>query len=143
MRYLVLSSFLAFAACGGSSGGGDPDASGNHPDGSAHVDSPHGGSDAQAGSDAIVVGDAVETGVCGQPGDQGNELGVGLYCTSITDCFGTSGAPLCAVLGDPNAHFCTKTCTMGDDASCGTNASCTCNTSNQCGCTPNYCLGGE
>ena len=139
MRYLLLS--LILAACGGGgSGGGTPDSSGPHPDGAPGVDSPHNGSDA-APQDAAA--DGFETGACGQPGDTGNELGVGYYCTSFNDCFATSGAPLCAVLGDPNAHFCTKTCTMGDDASCGTNASCTCNSNNQCGCTPNYCLGGE
>jgi hypothetical protein len=74
---------------------------------------------------------------CGHPGDMGNELGVGKYCTGLTDCLGQS-AGICAVIGDPNAHFCTKTCTQGNNASCGSNAQCACQGS-QCGCLPNSC----
>ena len=76
---------------------------------------------------------------CGHPGDTGNEIGVGKFCTGLSDC--TSTAPLCSQIGDPTTHFCTKTCpAMGSDATCGTNAKCECNSSNQCGCTPNACL---
>lgn len=76
---------------------------------------------------------------CGHPGDTGNELMIGKFCTSFGDC--PSTAPLCSVIGDPTTHFCTRTCSMaGSDAACGTNTTCTCNSSNQCGCTPNACL---
>jgi hypothetical protein len=83
--------------------------------------------------------------ICGNPGDTGNEKGIGKFCTSVGDCADTVGAPLCANLGNPDAHFCTTTCPsseMGSNSpTCGTGISCTCNSSNQCGCTPNSCLG--
>ncbi len=76
---------------------------------------------------------------CGKPGDTGNELGIGKFCTSFSDC--PSTAPLCSVIGDSTTHFCTKTCTtQGSTTECGTNTTCECNSSNQCGCTPNSCL---
>ena len=78
---------------------------------------------------------------CGKPGDTGNELGVGTFCASLSDCGSTQSAPLCSSLGDKDTHFCTRTCTMGSTTDCGTAAECTCNASNQCGCTPSVCLG--
>lgn len=78
---------------------------------------------------------------CGRPGDMGNELGIGKFCASLSDCGSTQSAPLCSSLGDPNTHFCTKTCPMGSTDACGTGAECTCNANNQCGCTPSVCLG--
>jgi hypothetical protein len=78
--------------------------------------------------------------LCGHPGDMGNELGIGKFCASLSDCNGTASAPLCSSLGDPDTHFCTKTCQMGSTGSCGTGAECTCNNNNQCGCTPTVCL---
>ena len=77
---------------------------------------------------------------CGAPGDMGNELGIGKYCASLSDCSTTASAPLCSSLGDPDTHFCTKTCPMGSTDACGTGAQCVCNASNQCGCTPSVCL---
>ena len=97
-----------------------------------------GGEDGQKMADASV--DAFESD-CGKPGDTGNELGIGKFCASLSDCNGTPSAPLCSSLGDPNTHFCTKTCPMGSTDSCGTGAQCVCNSSNQCGCTPSACLG--
>jgi hypothetical protein len=89
-------------------------------------------------SDAAV--DAFNS-TCGQPGDTGNELGIGHFCKQFSDCSTTASAPLCSVIGDQTTHFCTKTCTNGGSADqCGTNAACTCNASNQCGCTPMACL---
>jgi hypothetical protein len=76
--------------------------------------------------------------VCGHPGDVGNALGVGKYCSQIPDCSGQS-AGICAILGDPNAHFCTKTCPMGSVDACGSGATCACQGS-QCGCVPDACL---
>jgi len=79
---------------------------------------------------------------CGHPGDTGNELGIGKFCTSLSDCTTTVSAPLCSILGDPTTHFCTETCSAtGSAGQCGTATTCTCNTSNQCGCTPTVCLG--
>lgn len=78
---------------------------------------------------------------CGFPGDVGNELGIGAFCDSIQDC-ADIGLPFCSSLGDPNTHFCTKTCDdENDDAVCGSATECTCNGNNQCGCTPTVCLG--
>lgn len=78
---------------------------------------------------------------CGHPGDPGNELGIGKFCASLSDCSTTQAAPLCSSLGDPNTHFCTKTCAKGSTDQCGTATECTCNANNQCGCTPSVCLG--
>jgi len=77
---------------------------------------------------------------CGYPGDTGNELGVGQFCTLLSDCSANAGAHLCATAGNMQAHFCTKTCVMGSDAACGTNAMCVCQ-GTACGCTPTSCLG--
>lgn len=83
--------------------------------------------------------DAFES-TCGMPGDQGNELGVGKFCATLSDCSATPMAKLCSSLGDPTTHFCTKTCQMGSTDQCGAATSCVCNASNQCGCTPDACL---
>ncbi|MBX3154973.1 MAG: hypothetical protein KF773_03160 [Deltaproteobacteria bacterium] len=91
--------------------------------------------------DAAPTADAFESD-CGVPGDLGNELGIGKFCASLSDCSGTANAPLCSSLGDPNTHFCTKTCQMnGPPDQCGTATECTCNGGGQCGCTPSVCLG--
>lgn len=74
---------------------------------------------------------------CGMAGDVGNDMGVGKYCAELSDCSGA--ASICAILGDPNAHFCTKTCAMGSTDACGDNATCACQ-GGSCGCVPNTCL---
>ena|SRR5688572_7091425 len=91
--------------------------------------------------DAAVEADAFESD-CGFPGDEGDELGIGKFCESLSDCSDTTGAPLCSSFGDPNTHFCTKTCQMGSTDQCGASGAnmCTCNANNQCGCTPSVCL---
>ena len=76
--------------------------------------------------------------VCGNPGDRGNALGVGKYCAALSDCSGQA-AGICATLGDPDAHFCTTTCTDGDATACGDGATCACE-DGQCGCVPNSCV---
>jgi hypothetical protein len=96
------------------------------------------GGDETKQPDAAVTADAFESD-CGKPGDTGNEVGIGKFCEGLSDC--DSSAPLCSSIGDPNTHFCTRTCPMGDNSVCGTGAECTCNSSNQCGCTPSACLG--
>ena len=87
---------------------------------------------------------------CGQPGDQGNSLGLGQFCNVITDCSNTTQAHLCSSLGNPDTHFCTFRCMAADAATpdgaaafptdCGSGATCSCDTSGQCGCVPNACL---
>ncbi len=62
---------------------------------------------------------------CVQPGDLGNEKGVGLHCTPTgTECRETSNASLClaAIAPDNNQWFCTRLCR--EDADCGQDAVC-------------------
>jgi hypothetical protein len=74
---------------------------------------------------------------CGQPGDVGNEKGVGKYCGGGASC--PAGAPFCSSLGDPKTNFCTNLCSGATDTTtCGTNATCQC-MGGQCGCFPNSC----
>jgi hypothetical protein len=113
MRAHVIASFaVLLAACGGGGGEAKPDAA----------------------PDAF-------NSTCGKPGDVGNELGIGKFCASLSDCSSTASAKLCSSIGDPTTHFCTKTCAMGSTDQCGTATMCVCNANNQCGCTPNACLG--
>jgi len=89
--------------------------------------------------DAFVPAVDAFQSTCGHPGDTGNEMMIGKFCESFSDC--PQSAPLCSIIGDPTTHFCTRTCQgSGSNATCGTNTTCTCNSSNQCGCTPNACL---
>lgn len=97
------------------------------------------GGDDAAGRAADAAVDA-DMSKCGHPGDTGNELGIGKFCASFSDCSTTQKAPLCSSLGDKDTHFCTTTCTKGSTTDCGTGAECTCNDNNQCGCTPSACL---
>ncbi len=55
---------------------------------------------------------------CGQPGDPGNTLGVGKYCTSSSEC---AGQPANVCNGD--THYCTNVnCMTSSD--CGAGAYC-------------------
>ena len=97
-----------------------------------------GGGESSKTPDAAPDVDAFQSD-CGKPGDVGNELQIGKFCDSQSDCV-EANLPFCSSLGDPNTHFCTKLCDMGSTDQCGTATTCTCNGSNQCGCTPNACL---
>jgi hypothetical protein len=94
-----------------------------------------GGTGTGADVDASTMG---LSATCGHPGDTGNALGVGKYCAQLSDCSGLT-AGLCAILGDPNAHFCTKTCMQGSADACGDGATCSCQ-GGECGCVPDTCL---
>lgn len=98
-----------------------------------------GGSSSPTSADAATADAFVSA--CGKPGDLGNEMGVGKFCTSLSDCAGSLTAPLCSSLGDKETHFCTHTCSATAACDCGTGAERTCNANNQCGCTPTVCLG--
>lgn len=90
---------------------------------------------------------------CGHPGDKGNSLGVGKFCTSIADCQGNGmKTNICSVLGNgstpsqDDTYFCTiYPCRVDGGAStCGEDATCTCGSGggmSGCACTPNSCLG--
>jgi hypothetical protein len=78
-----------------------------------------------------------QTANCGNPGDQGNEMGIGRYCTAGGgECQGTQ-SPYCSVdvvQGVP--AFCSKPCET--DAECGTGATCQ-GTGLERGCAPAAC----
>jgi hypothetical protein len=77
---------------------------------------------------------------CGMPGDEGNELGVGKFCTDLADCADTPDARLCSIIGDETTWFCTRICQQTDPPDvCGTGAECVCGDGG-CGCTPSVCL---
>jgi hypothetical protein len=90
---------------------------------------------------------------CGHPGDTGNSLGVGKFCTQISDCLGPGlSTNICSSLGNGgtpspgDTYFCTiYPCQLdGGTNVCGTNATCTCGSGgggSGCACTPNSCLG--
>jgi len=88
--------------------------------------------------------DAGGTGsVCGNPGDMGNALGVGQYCTKQGTCPAT--APICSTIENPDqpadkqTFICIATCSpCSPPGTCGTGASCVCN-SKGCGCVPDTC----
>src|SRR3954469_8515102 len=85
---------------------------------------------------------------CGQPGEVGNSLGVGKFCTNQgPDCGGNGKATLCSALFNgqtPSAddtYFCSFQCSATDPPdTCGENATCLCNSSNQCACIPTRCV---
>jgi hypothetical protein len=99
-----------------------------------------GGDMSMSGGDMTKSGGDMTALCCGQPGDVGNNLGVGKYCADFGGCANNGSASLCASLGDPNLHFCTFLCTKGT-TNCGTGASCQCNPQNpaQCACFPDSC----
>jgi hypothetical protein len=108
--------------------------------GPAQVDSGTASPVADAGATPDAgYGDVMIPTSCGMPGEVGNSLGVGKYCTTSTDCLGNTQATLCATLGNPNMQFCTFLCIQGDSTACGTGASCACQ-SGECGCVPDSCL---
>lgn len=72
-----------------------------------------------------AIADAGTLAPCAEPGDEGNELGVGEYCESGGDeCADNDGAALCIVDFDATgyANICSRPCTS--DAECGDDALC-------------------
>ena len=105
-----------------------------------------GGTDSGTPRDAVAgetgSADSGATSACGHPGDKGNSLGVGQYCTS-QDC--PSTAPVCSVLNNTSepanmqTFFCVLPCTACSPAGfCGDGASCVCSSAG-CGCIPDSC----
>lgn len=97
-----------------------------------------------ASSDA---GDMTVRSCCGKPGDPGNSLGVGKYCSSTAgaECRSNTSATVCSqLLGDPTrpTYFCTQPCVPdGGTNSCGDNAKCTQDSATQqWGCVPSVCV---
>ncbi len=78
-----------------------------------------------------------QSATCGVPGDQGNAMGVGKYCTQGGgQCLGTS-SPICSADIQLNGHgICSKSCNT--DADCGTGATCYQDALGK-GCKPDVC----
>ena len=137
---LVLASLCWLVGCGGDGGGtgtgGNGGSGGSSGDlAGAPADLLSSSADLANGSTSTDMAGGGSGLCCGQPGDAGNELGVGKYCSGFGDCTGM--ANLCASLGDPQLHFCTMVCQMGGN--CGTGATCQCQ-GGQCGCFPDSCM---
>ena len=85
---------------------------------------------------------------CGHPGDVGNSLGVGKFCTNQgPDCSGNGKAVSCSALfngqtpAPTDTYFCSFQCQSTDPAgTCGDNATCLCNAQNLCACIPTKCV---
>ncbi len=79
--------------------------------------------------------------LCGRPGDTGNSLGVGRFCSEQSDCRNNGKALLCTAVADQERFFCTMVCAGdgGADA-CGESAACACQPG-ACACVPKLCLG--
>lgn len=82
---------------------------------------------------------------CGQPGDVGNELGVGKFCFTDKACKKNKAAIHCSSAenaeADHKSYFCTIPCDPANPVNiCGTGAACTCEESGACGCAPTACI---
>lgn len=74
------------------------------------------------------------TSCCGQPGNPGNELGVGKYCQQHSDCAGQGDYCTFGAM----AQFCSRAC-KPDQNDCGSGATCLCSFEG-CGCIPDECI---
>lgn len=82
---------------------------------------------------------------CGQPGDVGNELGVGKFCFTDKGCKKNKDAIYCSSAeneeGDHKSYFCTMPCDPANPVNtCGGGAACTCEENGACGCAPVLCI---
>jgi hypothetical protein len=87
--------------------------------------------------------DASQTGVpassCAQPGDTGNENGVGRFCSPDGgECSGLAPMCLADVAPAEGQWFCTRLCT--EDDQCGSDARCI-GDERGSACVPEHCLG--
>jgi hypothetical protein len=129
-RTLLLTACVIVAASGCSSDEGSGDGAGGS-----------GGSGGSGASGGDAANDAPVTQGCVQPGDHGNEIGVGEFCTpGGTEC--PPGAPLCLATAAPEEDqwFCTRLC---DEATnCGADAFCLLEARGSA-CVPNRCVDGD
>ncbi len=97
--------------------------------------------DASGGADVDVASVARDGGqeaarTCPPPGTPNNELGLGGYCKTSSDCSNAAGLRFCvADFGSDN--FCTGLCTV--DADCGSGAIYCAHTAQGSGCVPLAC----
>jgi hypothetical protein len=97
----------------------------------------------ECGGDGPTGADLADS-CCGFPGDRGNELGVGQFCTRDEHCAGNVEAKVCSSfengLTDHVSFFCTIPCDPNvEEDVCGTGARCNCEEVG-CGCVPVACL---
>lgn len=138
----ALTGAFAAAACSsssasGSSGVGGSDSSSSSTTASASTTTTTTTSSA-GGPDG---GDPTPKDSCARPGDQGNDKGVGEYCTpGGGECKKFPEAALCLADVGQTQWFCTRIgCTKDDE--CGAAATCVMQQGSS-GCVPNKCLGG-
>jgi hypothetical protein len=122
----------------------------------AHAESEHGAEGQTTTEEEQSTGSVGECGAtgatgpdladscCGFPGDRGNELGVGQFCTRDEHCSGNAEAKVCSSfengLTDHVSFFCTIACDPDvQENVCGTGARCNCEEVG-CGCVPIACL---
>lgn len=96
---------------------------------------------------ATDSGDMTVRSCCGKPGDPGNSLGVGKYCSSAAgaECRTNTSATICSqLLQDPTrpTYFCTQPCVPDAGTNtCGDGAKCTMDKgTQQWGCVPAPCV---
>ncbi len=81
---------------------------------------------------------------CGRWGDKGNNLGVGKFCETHSDCANNGKAIYCSSIenmeGEHFSFFCAMPCVANGPANqCGNNAYCHCENPFGCGCEPLSC----
>ena len=112
--------------------------------------SSNGNNDGSAGTGDLSAASHVDMALlsrCGHPGDVGNSLGVGKFCTNQgPDCTGNGMATSCSALfngqtpSSDDTYFCSFICDPTTANVCGENATCLCNSSNECACIPTACV---
>lgn len=108
---LVAASIVLAAACGDSTSG----------EGGAAGTTANTGNTGATKASSSATGNA---GSCTQPGDKGNDKGVGEYCTPTgNECAAFPGAPICLAKLNQPEWMCTRVgCDSADD--CGMDAGC-------------------
>jgi hypothetical protein len=82
-------------------------------------------------------------GSCAQPGDVGNSLGIGTFCTpGGGECYDFPGAGLCLADVGQDEWFCTRIGCKDDPSVCGENVTCYVDAAGSA-CVPNACLDGS
>lgn len=98
----------------------------------------------EEGDARAPISEEVAESCCGIPGDRGNELGVGKFCTRDEHCAGNAAATLCSSIEnditDHKSFYCTIPCDPNQlENICGEGASCICEEVG-CACTPTSCV---
>ena len=91
--------------------------------------------DTEDPSPVLITGG--EADGCGAPGDMGNEVGVGLYCTAEGNECADNGAANFCIAAFSSHNYCTKILCKSDDE-CGAGATCVQESAGSA-CVPDYC----